>query len=170
MKETPKFLGKKTFKNYSLNDLVPYIDWKPFFDVWQLRGKYPNRGFPKVFNDPNVGAEAKKVYEDANKLISKLLANKSLTANATFSIFECNTAENTDDILIYNENHNHIETLFGLRQQGLQKEDSSNYFNMSDFIAPVDSGKKDYIGMFACTVLGVDEICAEYEKNLDDYK
>ena len=168
--KTPKFLGKKTFKNYALKDLVPYIDWKPFFDVWQLRGKYPNRGFPKVFNDPEVGAEAKKVYEEANKLINKLLINKSLTANATFSIFSCNTHENKDDILIFNENNNHVDTLYGLRQQGLQKENNSQYFNMSDFIAPVDSGKKDYIGMFACTVLGVDEICAEYEKNLDDYK
>jgi len=71
----PNILGRKTLKNYELKDLVPYIDWKPFFDVWQLRGKYPNRGFPKVFNDPTVGAEAKKVYEDANKLINKLLGN-----------------------------------------------------------------------------------------------
>ncbi len=72
----PNFLGRKTLKNYEIKDLVPYIDWKPFFDVWQLRGKYPNRGFPKVFNDPTVGIEAKKVYEDANKLINKLLCKK----------------------------------------------------------------------------------------------
>lgn len=71
-------IGKKTFRNYEIKDLVPYIDWKPFFDVWQLRGKYPNRGFPKVFNDPQVGTEAKKVYEDANKLINKLLSKFEL--------------------------------------------------------------------------------------------
>ncbi len=146
-----------------------YIDWKPFFDVWQLRGKYPNRGFPKVFKDATVGAEAKKVYEDANKLINKLLNSKSLTANAVFSIERCNS-NNTDDILIYDENNIHVETLHGLRQQALQKENNSTYYCLSDFVAPIESKKTDYVGMFACTILGVEAVCAEFEKKCDDYK
>lgn len=96
-------------------------------------------------------------------------ASKSLTANATFSIMKCNS-NTTDDILIYNENNEHIETLHGLRQQAEQKENNSSYFCLSDFIAPIESGKADYIGMFACTIHGVDAVCSEFEKNLDDYK
>ena len=165
----PKVLGKTVLKNYEIKDLVSYIDWKPFFDVWQLRGKYPNRGFPKVFNDPTVGAEAKKVYQDANKLIQKLVANKSLTANAVFSLCKCNS-NNSDDILIYDANNVHVETLHGLRQHALQKENNSTYYCLSDFVAPVESHKTDFIGMFACTILGVEEVCAEFEKNSDDYK
>lgn len=168
-KAKPKFLGTKTFKNYEVKDLVSYIDWKPFFDVWQLRGKYPNRGFPKVFNDPQVGSEARKVYEDANKLINTLLANKSLTANATFTITRAN-ATSTDDIMVYDENKVHIDTLYGLRQQAQQKENSSSYFCLSDFIAPVQTDKEDYIGMFCCTILGVEEVCAKFEEQMDDYK
>jgi 5-methyltetrahydrofolate--homocysteine methyltransferase len=78
----PAFLGRQTLNDYSLSTLIDYIDWKPFFDVWQLKGKYPNRGFPKIFKDETVGLEAKKVYEDAHKLLQKFVNDKSLKASA----------------------------------------------------------------------------------------
>lgn len=112
----PTFLGRKTLNNYDLKTLVSYIDWKPFFDVWQLRGKYPNRGFPKIFNDETVGAEARRIYDEANRLLNKFINEKSLTANAVFSFHQCNS-NNSDDILIYEDNLKHSCTLHGLRQQ-----------------------------------------------------
>ncbi len=96
------------------------------------------------------------------------LVNKSFKANATFCIYKANSNK-TDDILIYNEADEHIHTLYGLRQQAQQKENSSSYLCLSDFIAPVDSGKTDYIGSFVCTILGVEEVSSEYDKMNDDY-
>lgn len=155
-------------KNYDLRTLVSYIDWKPFFDVWQLKGKYPNRGFPKIFNDAAVGAEAKKIYEDANRLIQKFVNEKSLTANATFSFHKANS-NSVDDILVYDENGNHIKTLHGLRQQALKDSSDIFYYCISDFIAPVESNLVDYIGNFVVTIQGVEGICKEYEKKFDEY-
>jgi len=148
--------------------LIPYIDWKPFFDVWQLKGKYPNRGFPKIFNDSTVGKEAKKIYEDANSLINKFINDKSLISNATFSFHRANS-NNLDDILIYDENGKHIETLHGLRQQTLNNSNDSVYYCISDFIAPDESNITDYIGNFVVTIEGVQEICKEFETKFDDY-
>jgi 5-methyltetrahydrofolate--homocysteine methyltransferase len=113
----PQFLGRRNLLNYDLNVLVPYIDWKPFFDVWQLKGKYPNRGYPKIFNDATVGAEAKKIFDDANRLLKKFITGRSLVANAVFSFHKCNSNEH-DDIIIWDENNNQqVNTLHGLRQQ-----------------------------------------------------
>ena len=166
----PTFLGRKTLKNYDIRTLVSYIDWKPFFDVWQLKGKYPNRGFPKIFNDASVGAEAKKIYEDANRLIQKFVNEKSLTASATFSFHRANS-NSADDILIYDESGTkQIKTLHGLRQQALKdSSDGQVYYCISDFIAPVESNIVDYIGTFVVTIQGVEDICKEYEKKFDDY-
>ena len=102
--------------DFDLNQLVSYIDWKPFFDVWQLRGKYPNRGYPKIFNDETVGAEAKSLFNNANELLNQIIKEKSLKANGVFGIFKSNSNDQ-DDILIYDDNGAHIQTLYGLRQQ-----------------------------------------------------
>jgi 5-methyltetrahydrofolate--homocysteine methyltransferase len=167
--KVPSFLGRKTIENQDLNELLPFIDWKPFFDLWQLKGNYPNRGYPKIFNDKNVGAEARRVFDDANKLIKEYIKNKSLKANACFSFHACNSND-YDDILIYNndEEKKHECTFHGLRQQ-VQKEEKV-YYSLSDFIAPVKSNKTDYIGCFVVTILGVDEICKQLEAKFDDYK
>ena len=99
-----------------MNQIVPYIDWKPFFDVWQLKGKYPNRGYPKIFNDETVGSEAKSLFKNAEDLLEKIIKEKSLKANGVFGIFKCNSNDQ-DDILVYDESGAHIHTLHGLRQQ-----------------------------------------------------
>lgn len=164
----PTFFGRKTLQNYDLRTLISYIDWKPFFDVWQLKGKYPNRGFPKIFNDASVGFEAKKIYEDANRLIQKFINEKSLTACATISFHKANS-NGTDDILIYDENNKHIKTLHGLRQQALKDSSDTVYYCLSDFIAPVESNLVDYVGSFVVTIQGVEKICNDYEAKLDDF-
>merc|ERR1711871_446884 len=82
----PKFLGTKTLKDVPIGDVIPYIDWNPFFQVWQLRGRYPNRGYPKIFNDENVGKEAKKLHDDALKMLDEIVANKTLQAKGVVGI------------------------------------------------------------------------------------
>ncbi|KAL5008011.1 hypothetical protein ScPMuIL_013592 [Solemya velum] len=165
----PSFIGVKKLEDYDLSKLVPYIDWKPFFDVWQLRGKYPNRGYPKIFNDKTVGAEAKKVYDDANKMLKTIIKEKKLKANGVVGFFPANSVG--DDIEVYDENREKLNTFYGLRQQAIRDPSSKEpCYCMSDFVAPRDSGHQDHIGMFAVTVgLGVDDMCAEYEKQFDDY-
>lgn len=77
----PSFLGVKEIKEFPIEDLVPYFDWNPFFTTWQLRGKYPNRGYPKIFNDETVGAQAKELFDDANEMLKKFIAEKKIIAN-----------------------------------------------------------------------------------------
>jgi len=149
---------------------VDAIDWNPFFQIWRLRGKYPNRNYPKVFNDPTVGEQAKKVFDEAQQLLRQIIAKNQLQAHATFGFYPCNS--NGDDILIYsNDKHKAvIGTLYGLRQQEQKVDEKPIFQALGDLIAPTDSGVKDYIGMFAVTAgFGSDELCATYEKDHDDY-
>merc|ERR1719247_1266328 len=95
----PKLLGTKTYVDYDLKELLPYIDWNPFFQVWQLRGKYPNRGYPKIFDDETVGVEAKKLHADAVKLIDEVIAKKQLRAKGVIGIWPANSVG--DDIEVY---------------------------------------------------------------------
>ncbi|CAH1792878.1 unnamed protein product [Owenia fusiformis] len=165
----PTFLGVRRFDTYDLKDLVPYIDWKPFFDVWQLRGKYPNRGYPKIFNDANVGEEAKKVMADAQAMLQSIIDNGLLQARGVVGFYKANSVE--DDIYVYDETGQHSHTLYGLRQQA-EKDSSCDdpYTCLSDFIAPKDTGMTDYIGMFAVSAgFGVNDMCKKFEEQLDDY-
>lgn len=165
----PTFCGVKKFENYDLHKLVPYIDWKPFFDVWQLRGKYPNRGYPKIFNDKEVGPEAKKVYNDAQNLLKKIMQDKRLKAHGVVAFYRANSVG--DDIEVYGDDGQVVTVLHGLRQQAEKDfNDKSPYLCLSDFIAPKDSGIQDHIGLFAVTTgHGVEEMCKEFEKHFDDY-
>uniref|UniRef100_A0A0N5C7E0 Methionine synthase n=1 Tax=Strongyloides papillosus TaxID=174720 RepID=A0A0N5C7E0_STREA len=168
----PTFLGTKAFNDVPLEVIVPYIDWKPFFDVWQLRGKYPNRGYPNIFNDADVGGEAKKVFDEANVMLNDIIDNKILPVKAVIGFYKCGSTD-TDDIVIFDENNKKIDTLHGLRQQ-CDKEHDQKCFCISDFVRPLtlNGEADDYIGMFACSVgFGVDELCYKYEKvEYDDYK
>ncbi|TMS32651.1 hypothetical protein L596_000465 [Steinernema carpocapsae] len=165
----PTFLGKKALLNVDLNELVPFIDWKPFFDVWQLRGRYPNRGYPNIFKDEQVGPEAKRVFDDALKMLDKVIDGKLLTANGVVAFYPCGSKD--DDILVFEPEASEPRwTFFGLRQQA-DKEHDQACFCISDFIKPLQDGKPaDYIGLFACTAgLGCNELAAQYEKDHDDY-
>ena len=166
----PKFLGTKTLKDVPIGDVIPYIDWNPFFQVWQLRGRYPNRGYPKIFNDENVGKEAKKLFDEANKMLNKMQNEKQLTLNGLLAFYACNAVG--DDIEVYNgeDSTSGKRCMFHTIRQQAEKDTEEPYMALSDFIAPKDSGVTDYLGMFVCTAgLGLDKLTESFKKNNDDY-
>merc|ERR1712088_949772 len=163
----PSFLGTRVFDNYDLTKLVPYIDWKPFFDTWQLRGKYPNSRFPKIFEDETVGAEAKKLFKEAETMLNDIVKRGLLTARGVVGFWRANSKG--DDVLVFDDSGKQTATFHGLRQQA-EKELNTCFACISDFIAPEDSGVDDYIGAFAVSAgFGSEELCRAYEKKMDDY-
>jgi 5-methyltetrahydrofolate--homocysteine methyltransferase len=158
----PNVIGAKTIE-VGLDVLVPYIDWTPFFRTWELFGKYP-----AILTDEVVGEQATSVFADAQEMLQIILKEKKLSAKGIYGIFPANQV-NDDDIELYDEKGNVIEKFLTLRQQS-QKTQGAPNIALSDFIAPKDSGKTDYMGAFCVTTgFGVDEWAAEFEKNLDDY-
>ena len=165
----PKLLGTKVFNDYPLAELLPYIDWNPFFQVWQLRGKYPNRGYPNIFNDETVGVEAKKLHNDALALIDEVVSKKMLQAKGVVGIWPANAVG--DDIQVYDADGSgkQLGTFHTLRQQ--EEREDSTYYALSDFVAPKASGVQDYVGAFAVSCgFGCEEICAKLRAENDDYK
>lgn len=160
---TPNQLGIQVFENQDLAELIPFIDWSPFFRSWDLHGKYPN-----ILEDEVVGEQAKELFADGQKILKKIVDEKLLTAKAIFGIFKANSNE-TDDILIYDENDQEQVKFLTLRQQ-VQKSKGKDYLALSDFIAPKSIGKTDYMGAFCVTTgFGTDELSDQYEKDNDDY-
>jgi len=160
---TPNKLGIQVFENQDLRELLPFIDWSPFFRSWDLHGKYPN-----ILEDEVVGTQAKELFKDAQVILKRILDEKLLTAKAIFGIFKANSNE-TDDILIFDENDKQKVKFLTLRQQA-QRSKGKDYLALSDFIAPQSSGKTDYMGAFCVTTgFGTDELAEEYEKANDDY-
>ncbi len=158
----PNFIGTKTIE-VDLRELVDFIDWTPFFQSWELFGKYP-----AILTDEVVGEQATAVFEDAQKMLKQLLEEKWLTAKGVYGIFEANTI-NDDDIILPNPSEGGAMSFITLRQQSLKTAGAPN-IALSDFIAPKDSGIQDYIGCFCVTTgFGVDEKALEFEKDLDDY-
>jgi 5-methyltetrahydrofolate--homocysteine methyltransferase len=154
----PNFIGTKTIE-VELSELVDFIDWTPFFSSWELYGKYP-----AILTDEVVGEQATSLFADAQEMLSQIVSEKWLTAKGILGIFPANTV-NDDDIEIQEMNHKFLT----LRQQS-QKTAGAPNIALSDFVAPKDSGKQDYIGCFCVTTgFGVDEKAAEFEKQLDDY-
>lgn len=159
----PNQLGITVVENQDLNELLPFIDWSPFFRSWDLHGKYPN-----ILEDEVVGAQAKELFKDAQVILKRILDEKLLTAKAVFGIFNAN-ANDTDEILVFDENNQQKAKFITLRQQA-QRSKGKDYLALSDFIAPQSSGKTDYIGAFCVTTgFGTDELAQEYEKASDDY-
>uniref|UniRef100_A0A674CK09 Methionine synthase n=1 Tax=Salmo trutta TaxID=8032 RepID=A0A674CK09_SALTR len=169
----PQFLGTRVFEGYDLRRLVDYIDWKPFFDVWQLRGKYPNRGYPKIFKDKTVGEEARRVFDDAQRLLNRLIDNKGLWGRGLVGFWPAQSVG--DDIQVYEHDvtprsATPLATFYGLRQQAEKDSASSDpYYCLSDFVAPRASGVSDYMGMFAVAVFGAEELSKQFETQGDDY-
>ena len=131
------------FLEDDIGTFAQYIDWTYFFSVWNIRGKYPNRNYPKIFNDEEVGEEAKKVFEDGKILLMEIIEKKLLKARGVYGLFAANS-NNEDDIEVYDESGKMVTKFHTLRQQ-LIKEDETPYYAMSDFFAPKESGYKDYI-------------------------
>ncbi len=156
----PKIPGLHVFKDFDMKKLVDYIDWSPFFRSWDLHGKYP-----KILEDSLVGNQARELFHDAQKMLTEIIEERKLEAKAVFGIFPANSKG--DDILV---NLAHGDTNFRtLRQQSKKKVGIPN-LALSDFIAPEESGIKDYIGCFCVTAgFGTAELAQAYQDNMDDY-
>jgi len=165
----PKLVGKKVFKDFPIADVINFIDWTPFFQTWQLRGKFPNRDYPKIFNDAKVGDEAKKLFDEANEMLKEFMDQKLLQLHAVVGIYRANSVG--DDIEVYtDETSESKHKFFTLRQQA-EKEGTDPFFALSDFVAPKDSGVSDYLGMFVTSSgFGLDKLIQKYDKEQDDYK
>ena len=162
----PRQAGVRTFKSYKLAELVPYIDWTPFFQTWELVGKYP-----RIFQDNMVGPEAKKLFDDAQAMLKRLVAEKWLTANAVVGFWPANAIG--DDIELYGDDtrKTRLAMLHTLRQQ-MARENRRDRANiaLSDFMAPKETGLADYVGAFAVTTgIGEAEALTRYIDKTDDY-
>jgi 5-methyltetrahydrofolate--homocysteine methyltransferase len=166
----PWLMGVQKFSAYPLGKIAEYIDWTPFFQAWELAGRYP-----KILQDEVVGEEARKLFVDAQAMLKKIIQEKWLTANAVFCLFPANSVSVNggagDDIEIYtDESRKKVAmTWHNLRQQTKKPADIPNYC-LADYIAPKESGVADYIGAFAVTTgIGIDARVAEFEQQNDDY-
>jgi 5-methyltetrahydrofolate--homocysteine methyltransferase len=161
----PSFAGLECFDDYDLEELVPYIDWTPFFKTWDLSGAYP-----RILSDETVGEAARGLFDDARKMLERIVAERWLSARAVAGFFPANRV-GEDDIAIYSDDsrESRLTTLHTLRQQ-LHRDRGRRNLALADFLAPEQSGIEDYIGAFAVsTGFGVEEIAARFEANNDDY-
>jgi len=160
----PDFLGPRIFAEVPLDEVVPFIDWGPFFSAWELAGR-----FPDILTDELVGTEAKKLYADARALLDRIVREKRYTAKAVIAFWPCNAVG--DDIEVYtDESRSRVATLFHTLRQQLEKPADQFNHALSDFIAPKESGRLDYIGGFAVTAgHGVEEFAAGFRAAHDDY-
>ncbi|WP_315850127.1 vitamin B12 dependent-methionine synthase activation domain-containing protein, partial [Novipirellula maiorica] len=161
----PSFTGVKVLQDFPLPEIRPYIDWSPFFMTWELKGKYP-----KIFDDALVGEEAKKIYDDANALMDQVIADGSLKANAAYAFWPA--ASDGDDVILYTDESRSTElSRFHFLRQQWERKGQKDYRSLADYIAPVDSGRQDYIGGFVVTAgIGADELAKKFREELDDYK
>ena len=159
----PKNLGIQIIENQDLRELLAFVDWTPFFRSWELHGKYP-----QILTDEVVGEQATELFKEAQVLLNKILDEKLFTAKGIFGIFPANS-DDSDDILIFDEEGNEQVKFHTLRQQ-LKKSAGKEYLALSDFIAPKSSGINDYMGAFAVTTgFGTEELAQKYYDDGDDY-
>jgi len=159
----PNQLGIEIIKEISLETLVPYIDWSPFFNTWGLHGKYPD-----IFDYDLTGKQARELFEDGQVMLKKILKEKSLKAKAIFGLFPANSVG--DDIEVYDQEKTKTLAKFLTLRQQLKKKEGEPNIALSDFIAPKDSEIEDYIGCFCVsTGFGSDELSKAYEDKIDDY-
>jgi 5-methyltetrahydrofolate--homocysteine methyltransferase len=161
---SPSFLGIKVIDDVSLATLARYIDWSPFFQTWEMAGSYP-----KILDDQIIGEEARKLFADAQSMLKQLIQEQWLGARAVIGFFPAQS--DGDDVVLYtDETRNQtLEILHHLRQQNVKAPGRPNYC-LSDFIAPIDSGKPDYLGAFAVTTgIGIEAKLQQFEQDHDDY-
>jgi 5-methyltetrahydrofolate--homocysteine methyltransferase len=160
----PDFTGVKVLGDVSLSKLREFIDWSPFFLTWELKGKYP-----RIFEDPNLGETARKLFDDANELLDRIIKEKLLSARGVYGFWPA--ASDSDDIVVYTDESRTKELcrFHALRQQW-ERRGQTEFHSLADFVAPARSGKRDYLGAFAVTAgLGADELAKSFDKQHDDY-
>src|SRR5690606_30563609 len=163
--QPPKMLGLQQFKEYSLREIASYIDWTPFFQTWELHGK-----FPQILDDEVVGTEARRVYNDATEMLKEIITNKWLKANGVIGIWPANTV-NGDTIEVYNpDGSGEVIHRFECMRQQIKKAKGQPNLSLADFIAPKESGKRDYIGGFAVSSgFGIEPHLERFRADHDDY-
>ena len=160
----PEFTGTRVLEEFPLETLREFIDWSPFFLTWELKGKYP-----KILDDEKLGSEARKLFDDAQAMLDSIISEKLLTARGVYGFWPA--ASTGEDIVLFTDESRQSELcrFHGLRQQW-QRKGQDTFFSLADFIAPLDSGREDYLGAFAVTTgLGCDELASKYEAEHDDY-
>ncbi|MFO0880261.1 MAG: methionine synthase [Gemmataceae bacterium] len=161
---TPEFTGARVLHEFPLADLVPYIDWSPFFMAWELSGKYPH-----ILSDKLVGEQAQKLFDDAQKLLSHIVRKKLCRAEAVYGFFPANSVG--EDIVVWTDATRTQERLrFHFLRQQWEREGQTSFRSLADYLAPVESGRTDYLGAFAVsTGFGADELAARFKAEFDDY-
>jgi 5-methyltetrahydrofolate--homocysteine methyltransferase len=161
---TPEFTGHRTLDGFDVRELVPYIDWGPFFHTWEMRGSYP-----KILNDPLQGVEARKLFDEARVILDDIVQGEWSRAKAVYGFFPANS--DGDDIVLWTDDNRDKElTRFLTLRQQQQKKAGGPYYALSDFVAPIDSGVADHIGAFCVTTgHGIEERVDRYRKANDDY-
>lgn len=160
----PKVIGTKVFDDVDLNELRSFIDWSPFFRTWMLTGKYP-----AILEDKVVGEQASELFEDAQKMLDKIVANKSLTAKSVIGLFPSNSVG--EDVIVFeDEARTKQKAKFHFLRQQAQKRGDQPNSSLVDYIAPKDSCKEDYMGFFAVTSgIGIEKLIKKYDEAQDDY-
>ena len=158
----PSFTGVKTVAP-KLEDLVPFIDWSPFFHTWELRGRYP-----AIFDDPAAGAQARELFEDAQGLLRRIVDGNLLQARGVHAFWPAQSVGDDVELYVDESYKDRLATFHFLRQQ-MEKPAGQSHHSLADFIAPRDSGRTDYLGGFAVGIHGGDELAAGFKAENDDY-
>ncbi len=161
--DRPSFLGTRVLSDVPLDKIRDYIDWSPYFMTWELKGKYP-----KIFQDPVVGEIAKEVFDKANDMLDRIIAGKLIRAKAVYGFWPA--ASDGDDVILYKDDHRNAElTRFHFLRQQWERQGQKDYRCLADYIAPVDSGRQDYIGGFVVTSgIGAETLAKQFKEQLDD--
>jgi 5-methyltetrahydrofolate--homocysteine methyltransferase len=160
----PTKLGLQVIDDLPLTELLPFIDWSPFFMTWELKGKYP-----KILEDAKLGDAARKLFDDANELLREIVEHKLVHARAAYGLWRANSVG--DDIAIYADDSRAVELArFHTLRQQWERKGQTEFHALADFIAPFDSGRKDYLGAFAVTAgVGIERVVERFERDHDDY-
>jgi 5-methyltetrahydrofolate--homocysteine methyltransferase len=160
----PAFIGRRVVEDVSLDEIAAYIDWTFLFVAWELKGK-----FPKILEHPKYGGAAKELYKNATELLRRIIDERLLTARAVYGFWPANS--DGDDIMLYTDETRTEELLrFPMLRQQEAHDDGRSYLSLADFVAPADSGRRDYLGAFAVTAgLGAEELVQRFEREHDDY-
>ncbi len=165
--DTPSFLGIRPLNDVPLSELVPYIDWSPFFQTWELKGKYP-----KIFTDPVVGEQARKVFEDAQDLLRRIVDEKLLTARGVYGFWPA--VSEGDDLVVSAVSNGSVDEAgakirFSMLRQQWERPGQSDFRSLADYVAPASAGRNDYLGAFAVTTgIGCDELADKFQNELND--
>ncbi|MEO1530107.1 MAG: vitamin B12 dependent-methionine synthase activation domain-containing protein, partial [Planctomycetota bacterium] len=163
--DQPSFTGTRVLADVPLSEIREFIDWSPFFMTWELKGKYP-----KIFEDKVVGEQARELFDDANTLLDEIIADGSVKASAAYGFWPA--ASEGDDVILYTDESRSEElTRFHFLRQQWERKGQTDYRSLSDYVAPADSGREDYVGGFVCTAgIGAEALAEKYKTDLNDYR